>query len=407
VGFGFVTKWSVKGRHGKQLKPSGVATDRAGNVYVVGDYPQVQKFTARGAFLTQWVGRGKPGVYSSGVATDRAGNVYVAETYPKGGHGVLATHRVEKFTADGRFFTQWTIRGAGLGSEAGSIAIDRAGNLYVGVKELIEKFTPRGKLITQWTDSGPGGLAFNATVQGIATDAAGDVYVIGGQRVTRFTSDGSFVLAWGKDIGGPGVDVCTVACFPPRGGSTSAEPGGFGFAGGGGIAIDGVGHVFVSDGFLHRVQEFSATGAYLTQFGGFGAGNGQFRSPLGLAFDARGDLYIADKNNHRIQKFGEPSSRFTLRRAGLDRKRGTGRLIANLPGIGKLTVAGKRIKGLHRTAKRAGGLTLPVIPIGDAREKLRETGRVTVKVRVTYAPTTPGNAVPATRTRRVTLVEGQ
>ncbi|TMQ56414.1 MAG: hypothetical protein E6K72_05275, partial [Candidatus Eisenbacteria bacterium] len=43
---------------------------------------------------------------------------------------------------------------------------------------------------------------------------------------------------------------------------------------------------------------------YLTQWGSFGTGNGQFQYPTGVATDAAGNVYVVDPVvNHRIQKF--------------------------------------------------------------------------------------------------------
>lgn len=399
AGFGFITKWKIKGGHGKQVPPTDVATDRAGNVYVTLENRQVQKFTARGDLVSEWVVKGRP-ARSTGVATDHAGNVYVTGTY---GNGASAGHRVEKFTPGGKFISQWGFRG----TEGGGIAIDRAGNVYVTVKKWIEKFTAKGAFLGKWTDSGPGALAFDATMHGIATDAAGNVYVTGGYRVTKFTNDGSFVLAWGRNVGGPGVDVCTVNCMSVTEvgkNGTSAEAVGFSMPSG--IATDGAEHVYVADSFLQRVQEFNTAGAYLGRLGGYGSGNGQFRSPLGVAADAKGDVYVADHNNYRIQKFGEPSSAFGLGgKATLDQQRGTARLFANLPGVGELTVAGTQIESARRVAKGAGMTALPVIPNEETRAKLETSGSAAVRVQVTYTPTTPGASLAATRSKRVTLIQ--
>ena len=42
---------------------------------------------------------------------------------------------------------------------------------------------------------------------------------------------------------------------------------------------------------------------YLTQWGSPGSGKGQFSEPFGVATDAAGNVYVADRYNWRIQKF--------------------------------------------------------------------------------------------------------
>jgi tripartite motif-containing protein 71 len=42
------------------------------------------------------------------------------------------------------------------------------------------------------------------------------------------------------------------------------------------------------------VDKFSSTGAYLSQFGGCGSGNGQFSFPIGIALDSDGNSYVTD-----------------------------------------------------------------------------------------------------------------
>lgn len=403
AGFGFITKWGSHGKKaGQFVFPPDVATDRAGNVYVTDGNHRVQKFTARGAFVTQWEVRRRNGRIGHpwGIATDGAGNVYVAD---------ILNHKIEKFTAQGRFISEWGHVGRGRGKFVypTAIATDRAGNVYVADKGngRIEKFTSNGRFLSQW---GSRGFGAGQLVQptGIATDDAGNVYVAegGANRVSKFTSGGNFLLAWGNNVGGPGVDVCTVIC---------AEGDGIGRSNNGvpfDVAASPAGQVFVSDGAgkgAWAVQVFTAEGAYLGELGPPGNGNGQFRTGSGLAVDDRGNLYVLDLGNSRIQKFGEPSSAFSLNEVKYNLRRGTARLNANVPGVGKLGIAGMGIRGVRRRATQAGKIALPVVPTRGAMKKLRRTGRVTVKVEITYAPTPIGDAIPATRSRRLTLVKKQ
>ncbi len=71
-----------------------------------------------------------------------------------------------------------------------------------------------------------------------------------------------------------------------------------------GVAVDASGDVYVADTGNHRIQKFTGTGAYLTQWGSYGSGNGQFSQPWGVAIHATGDVYVVDTNNDRIQVFG-------------------------------------------------------------------------------------------------------
>jgi hypothetical protein len=75
------------------------------------------------------------------------------------------------------------------------------------------------------------------------------------------------------------------------------------FQGPNGIAVDGSNNVYVSDGLNNNVQEFSSSGTYLNQWGTQGAGNGQFNFPDGVAIDSSGDVYVVDGDNSRVQEF--------------------------------------------------------------------------------------------------------
>jgi tripartite motif-containing protein 71 len=75
------------------------------------------------------------------------------------------------------------------------------------------------------------------------------------------------------------------------------------------VAVDPQGNVLVPDQLSFVVQKFSASGAFLTEWGSFGGGHGQFGPIGGLATDSAGDVYVVDSEHNRIQKF-DPNGNF-------------------------------------------------------------------------------------------------
>ena len=71
-----------------------------------------------------------------------------------------------------------------------------------------------------------------------------------------------------------------------------------------GVTVDTPGNVYVADTGNHRVQKFTSTGTYLTQWGSNGTANGQFDYPRGVAIDpTSGSVQVVDWGNHRVQRF--------------------------------------------------------------------------------------------------------
>ncbi|HWO82440.1 MAG TPA: 6-bladed beta-propeller [Solirubrobacterales bacterium] len=68
------------------------------------------------------------------------------------------------------------------------------------------------------------------------------------------------------------------------------------------------GNVWVVDKENNRVEKFNSKGEYLSQFGSFGTGNGQFNSPRAITVDGAGNLWVTDAGNHRIEKFSSSGS---------------------------------------------------------------------------------------------------
>jgi DNA-binding beta-propeller fold protein YncE len=70
-----------------------------------------------------------------------------------------------------------------------------------------------------------------------------------------------------------------------------------------GIAVDASKNVYVADTSNNRIQKFDSSGNFITTWGSSGAGNGQFEGPRAVAVYASGNVYVLDNGNNRIQKF--------------------------------------------------------------------------------------------------------
>ncbi len=85
-----------------------------------------------------------------------------------------------------------------------------------------------------------------------------------------------------------------------------------------GLAVAPDGSIFVADANNHRIQKFSADGAFLLTWGSYAtaeSGNapgGTFNEPWGIAVGKDGSVYVADTWNHRIQKFNSQGKFITM-----------------------------------------------------------------------------------------------
>ena len=137
----FITSFNLDGtgagQNAQMSAPSGVAVDPAGNVYIADTgNNQVEELTGLGVFVRAFTAsgltnNGTPGQLSkpSGVAVDPAGNVYIADT---------GNNRVEKYSNTGSLVGAFTASGlTAAGGTPGQLAkpsgvtVDATGNIYI------------------------------------------------------------------------------------------------------------------------------------------------------------------------------------------------------------------------------------------------------------------------------------
>jgi sugar lactone lactonase YvrE len=143
-------------------------------------------------------------------------------------------------------------------------------------------------------------LRFNS-LTGLAAAADGDVWAsdYSNSRVLKFDPvTGAIHLRIGRNNG-----------FGPFAPSTPGAQGEF--QGAAGISLGPAGQLYVADQYQHRIQEFTATGAYVRSYGtgAAGQGDGQLDYPEGVGVDpANGDVYAADTYNCRVSVFASNGS---------------------------------------------------------------------------------------------------
>ncbi len=272
----------------------GIATDASGNVFVL-DYSnnRVVKYNSSGAYVKEWFfyvtcGGNPPSLFPIAVNQSN-GNVYIAD----GCNAYDVQSPVSVFSNSGTFLGEWSSYGFSDGqlNTPRGLAVDSSGNVYISdSSNRIQKFDSSGNFITKWGTFGSGNGQFN-NPQGIAFDSSGNIYVAekGNKRVQKFDSSGNYITKWGSSGTGNGQ-----------------------FTNPTGIALDSSNNVYVSDtgnsgsSGNKRIQKFTNSGVYTSQWGSYGTGNGQFTYAVGVAIDSSNNVYVADQappSNSRVQKF--------------------------------------------------------------------------------------------------------
>jgi sugar lactone lactonase YvrE len=189
----------------------GIAVDSGGNVYVVdtnanqetAGADQVMKFDPAGNLLTSFA-KGGTGVgevaLPEGIDLDSSGNVYVADA---------ANGRIQKYDSVGNHLATF---GNGFHGNPGcpdlefnalsDVAVDSSGQMYAVNRGggCVQVLDPTGALVAKW-DVG-------ATPDSIALDSSGAVLVSTSEhRIRKFSAAGAFLTEWSHQVGGRWADI--------------------------------------------------------------------------------------------------------------------------------------------------------------------------------------------------------
>lgn len=282
----YIASFGSAGSGDGQLQaPGDVAVGIEGSTWVVDkSNNRIQKFDSTGKFLSKFGSSGTgDGQFNrpTSIAIDREGNLLVTDS---------ANNRVQKFSPEGQFLAKFGSSGTGNGQFASpeGIATDFEGNIWVADSNngRIQKFDENGEFLAVFGTKGSGSGQLGKP-NGIDVDPEGNLWIadLANNRVGVFEPDGDLIREFGILGSGNGQFNRPSA-----------------------IEVDPRGSVWVLDQANQRVQHFDLNGSYLGQFGSNGSGEGQFslvtaKNPGGIAVDDLGSIWVSDINNNRIQRW--------------------------------------------------------------------------------------------------------
>ena len=191
-------------------------------------------------------------------------------------------------------------------SSPAAIVVDTSGNFFIADtgNSVIRKMTPGGVVTTHAGLAGVRGAIDGPSASARFNSPSGvAVDGVGNVYVSDTFNHTIRVIS-------PGGNVTTLAGSAGSSGSTDGTGDAARFSLPGGIAVDTGGNVYVADTSNHLIRRISSGGAVTTLAGGAGISglldglgtNARFNTPNAVALDNASNIYVADSLNNAIRK---------------------------------------------------------------------------------------------------------
>jgi serine/threonine protein kinase/class 3 adenylate cyclase/sugar lactone lactonase YvrE len=375
---------------GTLLKPSGVALDGKGNVYIADTgNNRIDVFSStgpwRGSLGTAGSGRGQFR-HPAGVAVDAGGNIYVSDT---------GNDRIQKFSPRHSWLASWGRRGVLKGQfrSPQGLAVDITGNVAVADwgNDRIQELSPSGLVLQIWGTGATGQSPSFYQPQAVAFDPQGNIYVADGSTGTRlheFGPTGAPLGDWGpsgfgasqiadptgiavasngnvvvtQDIGTPVLEYAAYTHKPLAWRPQRAN------VGAAGVAVRPDGALFITDSHADGVLELDPTGTVKARWGRPPLRPSGFRSPGAVAVDRKGNVYVADTGRGRVVELshaGHPFAQLGPKLVGAPQSLATDRqgdlyvLDATHDRVRRFSPTGKLLATWGSVGTGAGGFVAP------------------------------------------------
>ena len=304
--------------------PRGVAVDTTGNIYIADEgNARIRRVDAKTGLMSTAAGGGTGGLGDGGkaisaelsdvwgVATDKAGNIYISDTYNWRVRKVtLATGIINTIAGNGNYGNSGA-GGPATDAEIGysvNMKLDTAGNIYFADEgtNTVHEITTSGIINTvvgsgSYGFCGDGGPATDACLyfpSGVAIDDSGNLYVADlyntrirkvtkatGNIISTFAGDGQFGYS------GDGGPATAAELYEPTG-----------------VAVDAHRNVYIADFYNNRIRKVDTNGIITTICGGSGVGDGGsaldavLSYPMNVSVDKSSNVYIADYFDNRVRE---------------------------------------------------------------------------------------------------------